>query len=281
MKITVLMENTTSREDLIKEHGLSLYIETANHKLLFDTGQTNGFITNVKTMGIDLSQVDKVFISHGHYDHGGGIQGFLEINHHAKIYISREAFQEFYSQKADGRIVSIGLDNTLQGHEQIVLLDGECHIDDNLEVLSGGGNCYPKPTMNNKLFVKVAKDGSEVLVADDFNHEQHLVIKENDFHLLISGCAHNGILNILDAYHIKYGNYPNVVFSGFHLSNDTTGFMESEENLNQIIETFKSMDSQFYTGHCTGTKAFNYLHKDLTEKVLPMRTGNTFEWVNK
>ena len=73
MKIYVLMENTTKKEDMLTEHGLSLYIETENHKILFDTGQSENFAINAERMGIDLSLVDIAFLSHGHYDHGGGL----------------------------------------------------------------------------------------------------------------------------------------------------------------------------------------------------------------
>ena len=72
MKLTVLMENTTVREDLTAEHGLSLYIEANGKRILFDTGASATFADNAEKLGIDLSQVDLCILSHGHYDHGGG-----------------------------------------------------------------------------------------------------------------------------------------------------------------------------------------------------------------
>ena len=92
MKITCLAENTTSRPDIEAEHGLSLYIETNGKKILFDMGQGELFIRNAKRLGIDLSDVDIAVISHGHYDHGGGLRSFLEINKKAPVYISEHAF---------------------------------------------------------------------------------------------------------------------------------------------------------------------------------------------
>ena len=79
MKITALTENTSVNENIGAEHGLSLYIETDGHKILFDMGQTDMFERNAKTLCIDLSEVDIAVLSHGHYDHGGGLARFLEI----------------------------------------------------------------------------------------------------------------------------------------------------------------------------------------------------------
>ena len=99
MKIISLLENTTRREDMLTEHGLSLYIETDTHKILFDMGQTDAFYENAKTLGVDISAVDFAVVSHGHYDHGGGLAKFLEVNSHAPVYIMRDAFLPHYNAK--------------------------------------------------------------------------------------------------------------------------------------------------------------------------------------
>ena len=85
MKIITLVENTVGNESCIAEHGLSVYIETEKHRLLLDTGQTDAVVTNAETLGIDLTAVDTVILSHGHYDHSGGILPFSEFNHTAQI----------------------------------------------------------------------------------------------------------------------------------------------------------------------------------------------------
>lgn len=90
MKITVLVENTS--DFLPTRHGLSLYIETELHKILFDMGPDETFLQNAETLGIDLSAADIAFLSHGHYDHGGGLAAFLEINHTAKVYLQKARF---------------------------------------------------------------------------------------------------------------------------------------------------------------------------------------------
>ena len=92
MKIWTLVENTSINENIKNEHGLSFYIETKNHKILFDFGQSDIFVENAEQMGIDLSCVDIAILSHGHYDHGGGIKKFLQINSNAKIYANKNVF---------------------------------------------------------------------------------------------------------------------------------------------------------------------------------------------
>ena len=97
MKIWTLMENTAAEGNFCAEHGLSFYIETKKHKILFDAGQTEAFAENSKKLGIDLNQVDVAVLSHGHYDHGGGLLRFLELNEKAPVYVSPGAFGEHYN----------------------------------------------------------------------------------------------------------------------------------------------------------------------------------------
>ena len=92
MKIVTLIENLVQQTDYVAEHGLSLYIETGEHRLLFDTGLSGKFVDNASKMGIDLAQIDAVVISHGHYDHAGGLNAFFEINTKAKVYAQKAAF---------------------------------------------------------------------------------------------------------------------------------------------------------------------------------------------
>ncbi|WRK55771.1 MBL fold metallo-hydrolase [Coprobacillaceae bacterium CR2/5/TPMF4] len=89
MKIINLIEDTPGSSNCLYEHGLSFYIETKKHKILMDTGASDAFIKNATQLGIDLKQVDIVVLSHGHYDHSGGILSFVKINPNATIYIQK------------------------------------------------------------------------------------------------------------------------------------------------------------------------------------------------
>ena len=115
MKIVTLMENTACREDVCFEHGLSLYLETQSHRILFDAGQSAAFADNAQTLRVDLKQVDFAVLSHGHYDHSGGLGKFLEINEAAPVYVSRWAFEPHW--ESDGRYV--GVDPSLEANPRI------------------------------------------------------------------------------------------------------------------------------------------------------------------
>ena len=115
MQITALVDNISYEQDLGAEHGLSLYIETGAHKILFDMGQTELFAENAEKLGIDLADVDMAVLSHGHYDHGGGLRRFLQINQKAPVYLSRYAFNLLYH----GPVKYIGLDQSIR--EEVTL----------------------------------------------------------------------------------------------------------------------------------------------------------------
>ena len=89
MKVVILMENSTCRDTVACAHGLSMYIETDKHKILFDMGPDAQFIDNAKALGVDLTQVDIAFLSHAHNDHCGGLEAFLKLNDRAKVYMQK------------------------------------------------------------------------------------------------------------------------------------------------------------------------------------------------
>lgn len=135
MKIVNLMEDTCGNPACLYEHGFSLYIETSKHKLLADTGASKKTIENAKRLGIDLKEIDIVIISHGHYDHGGGIIAFVQENPHAKIYIRENAFGRFYHRKQDG-FHDIGLDPAIEQLPQIMKVEGNLIIDEELSLFT-------------------------------------------------------------------------------------------------------------------------------------------------
>ena len=91
MRLFTLVENTQGQGGCICEHGLSIYIETQRHRLLVDCGQTDAVVSNARALGIDLAAVDTVILSHGHYDHSGGILPFSQVNKTARIIMHRKA----------------------------------------------------------------------------------------------------------------------------------------------------------------------------------------------
>lgn len=273
MRIINLVENTEGASGCGSEHGLSFYIETEHHKLLADTGASDLLLKNAEKLGIDLTKVDTVILSHGHYDHGGGILPFAEVNPAAKIYIPATAFGAYYSLR-DGAPRYIGLAEEIRRLPQVVIVGGTAagifRIDDELSLFSGIGNTYPIPSANRNLRVKT-KQG---LRQDDFRHEQCLVVSEGGRKVLLSGCAHHGILNVLDRYRELFGGEPDVAISGFHMMKKN-GY--SEEDLDMIADTAKELckvSTVFYTGHCTGTEPFEAMKKIMGGQLRYVHSGD-------
>lgn len=257
MKIQVLMENTTERTDIISEHGLSFYVETEKHKLLFDMGQTDGFAENAARMGVDLSQVDIAILSHGHYDHGGGLGRFLELNKKAHVYMSRYAMEPHFSGER-----YIGLNTDLVGNERFVLAGDVLKIDDELCLYSC--NMRDRSYAADSFGLKMRR--KEMLVPDDFRHEQYLLIQEGTKRVLLSGCSHKGILNIMEWFN------PDLLIGGFHFMKlDAEG--EGKAVLKNAADILNRYHTQYYTCHCTGRQQFEYLKRIMGEKVEYLSAG--------
>ena len=250
MKITALVENISYGE-LKAKHGLSLYIESKKHKILFDVGSDTTLFKNAQIKGVDLSSIDIVIISHGHIDHGGALKDFLRINTSAKIYIQRKAFISHYNKLGFLKI-NIGLNKELEDHSQIILVDGDFQIDDELSLFTVSDKRKCHSNVNDALYMSNKKD--------DFTHEQNLIISEKQV-ALIMGCGHAGVVNIMNKA-ITYN--PMTCVGGYHFFNPITRRSVPVTLLDEVVQKLKSYPQvKFYTCHCTGRKSFLYLSKQL------------------
>lgn len=272
MKITILEENTTENENLIAEHGLSVLIEANDENILVDTGQTDAFLHNADVLGIDIKNVDRLFLSHGHYDHCGGAIAFASANKKASVYISDKAFGEYYNTKDK----FIGIDKNIKDIENLNILpsesDGITKINDNISVFTSVREKAYFPFGNRTL---LERKGEEEFIQDEFVHEQYVVIEENGKLILISGCAHRGIVNIIRRFVTLYGKEPDAVISGFHLMKKEA-YLPEETDL--IIGTAKELckyNTAFYSGHCTGD-ALPVLKEIMGDKLTGIHTGFSF-----
>ncbi|NLB27894.1 MAG: MBL fold metallo-hydrolase [Clostridiaceae bacterium] len=271
MLIKTLMENTAQSPALGCEHGLSLYIEALGRQILFDTGASPLFIDNAHKMDIDLSQVEFVVISHGHYDHGGGLGAFFEINDRAEVFIHPQAFGGYYARKK-GQVRFIGIDERLKESKQIVFTADRFTITRGIRVFSNVDPVEPFPSSNRDL-LKKEKGG---LVDDDFVHEQNLVIEEEAAMVLFTGCAHNGIVNIVRHFHTIKGRYPDVVIGGFHLAKSDED-RESDEEIDRIAAFLVSTGAKYYTCHCTGLVPYGILKGKMGDRIDYLAAGVTLE----
>ena len=251
MKIVSLLENTTARDDLKTEHGLSLYIEACGKKILFDFGESDLFYQNAKVLGIDLNEVDLAVLSHGHSDHGGGLETFLRINSHAPVYISPTAFLPHYN----GQGKFIGLDTNLQENERLIYVEKEQIIDTGLKIFSCSSEKLHYPIAHQEL-----TEGEEK-TPDFFDHEQYLQVEEEGKRVLLSGCSHKGILNIMEWVR------PHCLIGGFHISK-----ISDPHALSHLAKELDTFGAKYYTCHCTGTEQFKALEA-LCPRISYLSTG--------
>ena len=269
MIIKMLVENTTINPKLHSAHGLCIYIETNKHKILFDVGPNDFFIENASFLGVNLSSIDTVIISHGHIDHGGGLKSFLNINSKAKIYVQDNVFTKHYSKRID-KISDISLLKDIENSKQIVFVKDYLRIDDELELFSDVPNNHFMPSDNNELLHEKLNE----LECDDFSHEQNLIIRNKNKTVLLSGCAHRGILNIMDKAIEIIKTSPDYVIGGFHLYSGSRKKCEDVRKINQIAINLKDLKTQFYTCHCTGIKPYEMLKDIMGEKIKYISTGD-------
>ena len=268
MKITILVENTEGIAGTKAEHGLSVYVETLRHKLLSDTGASDAMIHNADVLGVNLKQVDTLVLSHGHYDHCGGALSFAQRNPDAKIYLRKLADGSYYDDAGK----YIGIDPKIMELPHLHVVEKDTKIDEELFLFGDvtGRRFFP---FGNKRILKEV-DGCRV--EDTFEHEQNLVITENGKRVLISGCAHCGIVNILDRFHQIFDADPDYVITGFHLMKKTAYTEEELQLIRDTAEALLKTKTVFYSGHCTGDAAA-VLKEIMQDRLILMHTGMEFE----
>lgn len=275
MRIVTLLENNVSpyaatdaadtdaaADELKNAHGLSLYLETATHRILFDMGPGDEFAHNARALGIDLGLVNLAAISHGHYDHGRGLTTFLALNTQAPVYTTARAFENHYSEAG-----WIGLDPELEDHPQHRIAREVEEIAPGITLYSNIEH-YDLPSPANDCL----RDDAGL---DHFAHEQSLLVEEDGTLVLIGGCAHRGIINILEAAKEIAGRYPDVVISGFHLAIGGQGACAVDDAyLDEFATRLLASGATFYTGHCTGSEAYERLAARMGSALRPCNTGD-------
>ena len=220
-------------------------------------GQTDMFSRNAEKLGIDLSKVDFAVLSHGHYDHGGGLEKFLELNQTALVFMSRFAFEPHYN----GTEKYIGLDSTLCENDRLILTNELYSVRNDVTLYSCNTSEKKHDLGPFGLTVK-EKSGFH---PDDFRHEQYMLIEENGKRILISGCSHKGIMDITEWFK------PDVLVGGFHFSK-----LPLDRNLEEYARFLGSHNTEFYTCHCTGIEQYEFMKKQMN-KLHYLHCGESIE----
>ena len=270
MKITCLIDNC-ALDGFKSEHGLSFWVEANGHSFLFDLGETGAYIDNARALGIDVAKAEFAIVSHGHHDHGGGIAAFMEANPTAKIYIRSGAFDKHYSNKPAEGLHYIGIDESLKNDPRIVETGELYEIFPGIILFSAVTGNELHSTANDILL------GSDAKTPDDFSHEQDLLIVEGDKRVLIDGCAHRGIVNIINRLFNIDPTPPAAVFGGMHLAIPGTDAVDTALVDGTAERLLAVPGTVYYTGHCTGLPSYARLKERMGERVQYLHAGESVE----
>lgn len=280
MKLTILTENTVNRRGFLAEHGLSVLVEAAGRRILFDTGQSGVYLHNAKRLGTALDGLDGIVLSHGHYDHTGGLEEFpYEL---PPVFVREKAFEEkLTGSREKGTYRDIGIpwrngadadcgarhiDRTRLAKEGILRLTGEREeIFPDIFVVGKIRCRLPQEPVPQSFFIRRA-DG---LIRDEMEDEQLLVIRTPEGLAVVAGCAHAGILNCLERVKEAFpGERLWLLLAGMHLRGC------GQERLCATVEGLRACRFDWIIPlHCTGIEAIARMREEFGEKCLPGEAG--------
>ncbi len=274
VRITILMENDAARPDLETEHGLAYGIETPDTVGLFDTGQSDKILHNAAQLNWDWSRVQWIALSHGHYDHGGGLAAVLQHAPQALVYAHPAAFAAKLSvdDKQQVRDIGMPIDDavTKSAAADLVLSEGG--------VTLGKGVRLTGEIPRTCAFEKIPERFQTYLngnrVQEEFPDDQSMLIDTAEGTIVLLGCAHSGIINILQRVETLTNTKSiRALIGGLHLSH------ASAERIEATVKALRQWDiAQFYPNHCTGEAAIRALGETFPKKVFPAQAGTILEF---
>jgi len=277
IRVTVLVENTAFGRHTLGEHGLAYWIEAGEHRVLFDTGQTpESLLHNAEHLSIDLSTADAVVLSHGHYDHTGGLESVLELTDKAKIFLHPGALKRRYSRQKDGKVLAIGIPPGMT----------EAHIRSQTASLAWtDGVTELVPGIHVTGYVHRENDfedtGGAFFLDEECRHpdpiedDQAVFFDTSEGTVVLLGCAHAGVVNTLRSVRAETGGRPiHTVIGGMHLVN------ASPERMDRTIDALRELDvERLAPAHCTGARAQAILAAEFPDTWEPTHVGSRFEFV--
>ena len=245
----------------MSEHGLSLLIEANGRTVLFDAGQSGAIVGNASALGIDLSKVDTAVLSHGHYDHADGFPAFFQVNETACVY-AHTGFDlpHYHGEKF------IGVCPELAGSSRVRLVCSSLNLGDGFSLVSYADRTPVWP-IDSDCLEEDARDGRE---PERFLHEHYLIVRENDVCLLVSGCSHRGIANIMQWSRDEGITH---VIGGFHLMRTPTDSNRIEQTAHELLR----YPATYLTCHCTGLDQYARLKELMGDKLGYLSTGSVVQ----
>jgi 7,8-dihydropterin-6-yl-methyl-4-(beta-D-ribofuranosyl)aminobenzene 5'-phosphate synthase len=274
VSVTIVVENTAQRDDLATEHGLSMYIESEGTHILFDTGQGQALEGNAETLGIDLSRTDVLILSHGHYDHTGGIPTLMRVAPHVQVYAHPQVNVPRYAIR-EGRARSIGIPAAAADALEAIP-DAHLHMVREPRMLTSSiGMTGPVPRITTyedtggPFFLD-----SQGERPDPIDDDMALWIATDEGLVVCLGCAHSGVVNTLEHITRVTGEARiRAVIGGLHLMN------AGRERMDSTIAALRRLAPQrLFPCHCTGESAVKALRRALGDSVTPGTAGATYRF---
>ncbi|MEG6616213.1 MBL fold metallo-hydrolase [Peptococcaceae bacterium 1198_IL3148] len=270
LKITTLSEDASHRCGLLAEHGLSLFIEYKGFKVLFDTGQGASVIANSRAINVDLREVNAIVLSHGHYDHTGGLYSVLRKIGSKEIFAHPDALKTKYKLMPKEGFRNSGAPASAQ---ELTNIGARYKLSSKPTELVPGlivTGEIPRVTdfeTNNPLFYT---EKNNDYLPDSMLDDQALVISTGKGTVVITGCAHAGLINTLQyATELTNSNHIYAVIGGTHL------FEADNEKLDKTIKAMQTFNIQkIAANHCTGFKAQMAFYQAFGDKFVLNSTGD-------